>query len=275
VLRQTYPHIEYLVVDGGSTDDSLAILRSYGERFWWVAEPDDGQAHALNKGFARARGEIWAYLNADDILLPRAVETAVAYFQRNSDWQLLYGRASCMDENDRPLGAYRTLPFSLRRLAEDSCICQPATFWRRKLAEQLGPFHCSLHYCMDYDYWLRAALAGCRIAAVDDLLACVRLHPQAKTFAGKTAMYLESMAVCRRALGWVSRAPFLGLWRYLCHEHPTGWRRWLGQLPGAAGVLATLHWGWWNYCSRTETQPCLTWSAADASCPPPGGLSST
>src|SRR5205814_1124883 len=113
-----YPHIEYFVIDGGSSDESVAILESYGDRFAWVSEPDGGQADALNKGFARCRGDIRAYLNSDDVLLPGAVEKVVAHFHAHPDWHLLYGRAHFINEQDRVLGAYRTAPFSPRRLAE-------------------------------------------------------------------------------------------------------------------------------------------------------------
>jgi GT2 family glycosyltransferase len=210
-LRQTYPHIEYLVVDGGSTDESVSILCSYSSRFWWVSEPDRGQAHALNKGFARARGTICSYLNSDDVLLPRAVETVVAYLQQHPEWQMVYGRATLIDEQNRSVGTYRTLPFSLRRLAEDTCICQPAAFWRCSLAERIGPFDERLQYCMDYDYWLRMALAGSEIVHVDNLLACARIHPRAKTSTSLAAMYRESMTVCQRHLGRVSQGQRVGL----------------------------------------------------------------
>lgn len=242
VLNQTYPHIEYIVIDGGSTDHSVSILESYGDRFDWISERDAGQADAINKGFARCTGDIRAYLNSDDVLLPNAVEKAVAYFEGHPDWDLLYGRAHYTDAHDHITGAYRTLPFSLQRLAEDSCICQPATFWRAELAERIGPFDAGLHYCMDYDYWLRAARAGAKLVHVDDLLACSRLYPETKTLSGKEAMYRESMAVCQRHMGYVPRGPFVGLWCHRC-DQSVGVGRW----PGFAAFMATSHrllWKW-------------------------------
>jgi glycosyltransferase involved in cell wall biosynthesis len=241
VLNQSYPHIEYLVVDGGSTDDSVAILESYGDRVWWVSEPDAGQADALNKGFARCRGELRAYLNSDDVLRPGAVDKVVAYFHAHPDWDLLYGRAQTIDEHDRVTGTYRTAPFTLTRLAEDSCICQPAAFWRTALAERLGPFNADLHYCMDYEYWLRAARAGALLVHVEDLLAGARLYPETKTASGKVPAYLESIRVCRAQLGRVGLGPFVGLWRHRCHERWRGWAGWLGRLPGVPELLARLH----------------------------------
>src|SRR5687767_5938727 len=91
VMNQGYPHIEYLVFDGGSSDESIEVLRSYGERFFWRSQPDRGQTNAINQGLQRARGEIVAYLNSDDVLLPGAVAAVVSYFEKNLDWDLLYG----------------------------------------------------------------------------------------------------------------------------------------------------------------------------------------
>jgi glycosyltransferase involved in cell wall biosynthesis len=245
-LNQTYPHLEYLVVDGGSTDDSVAILESYGDQFWWVSEPDAGQADAINKGLSRCRGQVLAYLNSDDVLLPTAVEKVIAYFQRYPDWDLVYGRAYLIDEQDRVTGAYRTAPFSRRRLAEESCMCQPATFWRASLTQRLGLFNANLRYCMDYDYWLRAARAGATLAHVEDVLACSRLYPETKTLSGKVPMYLESMAVCRAHVGRVGLEPFVGLWQHRCRERWQGWAGKFGRLPGVVSMLARLHHVWWR-----------------------------
>src|SRR5262249_50072446 len=101
VLGQTYPHIDYQVIDGGSADDSVAILKSYGDRVRWVSEPDQGQSDALNKGFARARGTVRAYLNSDDVLLPDGVAKAVGHLLRHPDCDMVYGDADYIDENDR------------------------------------------------------------------------------------------------------------------------------------------------------------------------------
>jgi glycosyltransferase involved in cell wall biosynthesis len=236
VLSQSYPHIEYLVLDGGSTDESLAVLKSFGDRLAWVSEPDGGQAQALNKGFARARGDIRAYLNSDDVLAPAAVERMVEHFLAHAEADLVYGRANYVDETGRVLGAYRTAPYSTRRLVEDNCLCQPAVFWRARLARWVGPFDERLHCCMDYDYWLRAARAGARFHYVDDLLACSRLHPAAKTLSCRLQMYRESIAVCRQHAGFVPRGHLLGLWR----------QRLAGRLPFLLPLLVRLHQAWCN-----------------------------
>jgi hypothetical protein len=235
VLGQTYPHIEYVVIDGGSSDASVEILKSYGNRLSWISEPDRGQGHALNKGFARTHGEIRAYLNSDDVLAPGAVEKVVAYFLAHPNWDLVYGRAHFIDEGGHITGTYPTAPYSFRRLVEDNCLCQPAVFWRAALAEKVGPFDEHLHCCMDYDYWLRIATSGGHLAHVENLLANSRLYPDTKTLSCRLQMYQESIAVCRRWAGFVPHGHIEGLWRQRC-----------GQVPLLPLVLAFLHRGWCN-----------------------------
>src|SRR2546421_4140100 len=106
VLSQDYPHIEYVVIDGGSTDGSVDILRSFGDRFRWVSEPDGGQSDAINKGFALCQGAIRAYLNSDDVLCPGAVRTAVMHFMRHAEWDMIYGSALNIAADDRILNRY-------------------------------------------------------------------------------------------------------------------------------------------------------------------------
>jgi glycosyltransferase involved in cell wall biosynthesis len=246
VLAQSYPHIEYLVIDGGSTDDSLAILRAYGDRFFWLSETDRGQTHALNKGFARARGDILAYLNSDDILLPGAVASVVCHFRQHPDWGVVYGRANWIDEDDQLLGEYPTHPYSFRRLLQYCFLCQPATFWRAAAARQVGPFNERLRACMDYEYWVRLDRAGVRIQLVNDLLACSRLYAETKTFSQREQVYREHIQICLAHVGWTELGPFYGLWRHRFHEKPTGWPRRLRWLPGCCPLTALLDYLWTN-----------------------------
>jgi glycosyltransferase involved in cell wall biosynthesis len=242
VLRQSYPNIECLVVDGGSGDGSREVLRSYGDRLAWVSEPDRGQAHALNKGFARCGGEILAYLNSDDVLRPGAVERVVAHFLKHPDWDVIHGRALLLDEQDRVTGEYRTGPVTLTRVIEENPLCQPAVFWRARVARAVGPFDESLHCCLDYDWWLRALCAGARFSYVDDLLACSRVYPETKTQSYRRLGYEESIAVSIRQAGVVPRGQFLGLWQHLCESG--GRRAWLRAVPAAVPVLAAAHRAW-------------------------------
>jgi glycosyltransferase involved in cell wall biosynthesis len=246
VLQQSYPHIEYRVVDGGSTDESVEILKSYGNRFSWVSERDRGQADAINKGFRDARGEVRAYLNSDDVLLPHAVETAVAHFQANSACDLLYGRANYINEVDEIVGQYYTAEYSFARLMRDCCICQPAAFWRSRIAERVGPFNDRLCYVMDFDYWIRIDRAEGRIEHIHDVLANSRTYPQTKTQSARLHIYREILDVCRREGGYTDHSYFLGLWHHLCNERNSGLPRHFRAHPRFVKTIAYLHHKWWN-----------------------------
>lgn len=251
VLHQTYPHIEYIVVDGGSRDGSVDILRSYGNRFTWVSEPDRGQAHAINKGFARSRGEIRAYLNSDDVLMPDAVEKVVNYFIKHPDWDMVYGRALYIDEADREIGKYRTDEYSFERLMKDCCVCQPAAFWRTRIAEKVGEFNESLHYAMDYEYWLRIDRAGGRIVHVHDILAASRLYPETKTLSARRAVYKEIFDVCMRLGGYVHQNYFWGYWYHRLWEDPNFWFRMIRRIPKIYPLVVTAHHLWFHHRWRT------------------------
>ncbi len=214
VLNQTYRNIEYLVIDGGSSDESIEILESYGDRLRWISEPDGGQTNAINKGFALARGRIRAYLNSDDMLLPDAVENAVAFLRQNPDCDMVYGEAAFIDEHDREIGRYNTDEYSFERLMWDCCVCQPAAFWRREIADRIGPFDERVHFAMDYEYWLRIDRAGGRIMHLRRLLAASRVHSETKTQSRRAEIFAEIFDVCLKHGGYVSYNYFLGLWHH-------------------------------------------------------------
>jgi len=241
VLKQTYPRIEYLVVDGGSTDESVSVLRSYGDRVRWTSEPDRGQADAINKGFARSTGEIRAYLNSDDVLLPMAVERVVQHLQAHPACDLVYGRARYIDERGVVTGMYETTEYSFGRLMRQNCICQPAAFWRSRIGDLVGPFDNDLVYALDYDYWLRIDRSGGRIEHVADVLAAWRVHPGIKSLVDRERIYREVFHVCRKHGGYVDLYWIQGLWHHRIHEKPRGWPRWLRRVPGAYQRLARLH----------------------------------
>jgi glycosyltransferase involved in cell wall biosynthesis len=253
VLRQTYPHIEYVVIDGGSRDESLDVLRSYGNRFFWVSERDHGQADAINKGFAHCRGEIRAYLNSDDVLEPNAVAQAVACFRAHPDWDMLYGDANYIDEDDRVTGRYETDDYSFGRLMRNCCVCQPAVFWTHRIAEKVGPFNVELHCALDYEYWLRIARAGGRIVRVPDLLAASRRYPETKTLSQRERVHRESIRVCFEQGGYADEGHFHALWRHLCWEKKNGWVRHLRRLPHFPERLAHWHFRATHWlCRRTR-----------------------
>jgi glycosyltransferase involved in cell wall biosynthesis len=218
VLGQTYPNIEYRVVDGGSSDNTLEVLRSYGDALDWVSEPDGGQADAINKGFAKSKGEILAYLNSDDTLNRDAVETIVKLFRLNPGIGMIYGNANYIDTDDNVTGSYPTAEFSFERLMNNCFICQPAAFWTAEIAREIGPFDETLQFVMDYDYWLRMAVAGASILHVPVTLANSRLYSATKTLSSRPKIYQEIFKVCLRHGGYVGEGWIRGYLDCMANE---------------------------------------------------------
>jgi glycosyltransferase involved in cell wall biosynthesis len=199
VLEQDYPRIEYLVIDGGSSDDTLDVLGRQTSRVRWISEPDRGQGDAIRKGFALARGEILAWLNSDDVYLPGAVSRVVAAFQESSSVALVYGNAEFIDGAGAVLGPCEQVePFDLGRLINDlDFIVQPATFFRREAYAAVGGLDPSLTYCLDYELWIRMAQRS-GATFIPDMLAQVRIHPMTKTSSGGLARLDEVERMIRR-----------------------------------------------------------------------------
>lgn len=202
VLGQGYPNIEYLVMDGGSTDETVKILQEYGDRLPWVSERDRGQAEAINKGWRRARGTVLAYLNSDDTYLPDAVERAVACLEQNPEADAVYGEGYHADEAGTILERYPTEPFSMTRLEETCFICQPTVFLRREIVERVGYLDESLQYCMDYDLWIRVGRMA-RFLHAPDYLATTRLHAETKTLGQRARAHAEILRMVQRHFGRV------------------------------------------------------------------------
>lgn len=241
VLSQTYPKVEYIVIDGNSSDNSIGILNSYQGTFRWVSEPDEGQTHAINKGFAMARGEILCYLNSDDTLMPDAIEKVVDYFRNHPESDMVYGKAIYIDTDDKKTGTYNTDDYSFERLMFDCCVCQPAAFWRKRIARKAGDFDQQLNYVMDYDYWLRIDRIGGNIQHMPDLLAASRLYPETKTLSSRREIYREIFKICLKHGGYVDRNFFFGLWHHLTHENETGWLGKSAWLKKNYAKLVSLH----------------------------------
>jgi glycosyltransferase involved in cell wall biosynthesis len=197
VLTQDYAPIEYMVIDGGSTDETIAILKSYGNRFYWISEKDKGQSNAINKGWSRSRGEILAWLNSDDIYLPGAISKAVAFLQDSQKAGAVYGEGYHIEEDGRILERYPTEPFSWQRLKEKCYICQPTVFIRKTVLEEVGFLNENLQYCMDYDLWFRIARKYV-FGYVPEYLACTRFHSETKTLGQRVKVHKEILAVVRR-----------------------------------------------------------------------------
>jgi glycosyltransferase involved in cell wall biosynthesis len=221
VLGQDYPHIEYVVVDGGSTDASPEIIRKYASRLaWWVSEPDTGQTDAINKGFAHARGDILAWLNSDDTWLPGAAAAAVEAFSQYPDCGLIYGAANYIDEQDRVIGRFPAAQTDHRLLRQGYVhIPQQAAFFRADLWRTVGPLDPSFYFAMDYDLWTRIA-GSARLKFIPHVWANFRIHGAAKTIASDERCWPEMLRVHYRDGG----SPFAII---VAKSHL---RRWLAPL---------------------------------------------
>ncbi|HEX9019509.1 MAG TPA: glycosyltransferase family 2 protein [Anaerolineaceae bacterium] len=237
VLSQDYAEIEYIVVDGGSTDGSVEILQKYAPRLaWWVSEKDRGQTDAINKGFARARGDILAWINSDDTYNPGAVREAVAYLAENPEAGMVYGDASYIDENGQVIGRFPAAQTDYRRLRQGYVhIPQQSSFFRADLWRKVGPLDPSFYFAMDYDLWVRlAALAP--LHYIPQLWANFRLHSGAKTVAADDRCWPEMLRVHRR-LGGSTFAPIV--WKYYLRRLVAPYITWRRQRMfnrGARGV---------------------------------------
>ena len=199
VLAQDYARIEYIVVDGGSSDGSLEIIQKYADRLaWWVSEPDQGQTDAINKGFSHVTGEIMAWLNSDDTYQPTAVAEAVAFLNANPDIGLVYGDANFINAEGQIIGKFNAQQTSYQRLRRGGVyIPQQAAFWRAKLWDQVGPLDPSFFFAMDYDLWVRLARVT-EIRYTPQWWANFRLHGDAKTIAADERCWPEMLRIHRR-----------------------------------------------------------------------------
>ncbi len=227
VLEQDHEAVDHLVIDGGSTDDSLTTLRTYAsrhdDRFDFISEPDRGQAHAVNKGFRRATGDVIGWLNSDDVLAPGALSVAARAFAEHPDWEVVYGDAIWISEDDAPIAPYPTDPaIGLAALEHDCGLCQPAVFLRRSLIDRGIELDEQLQWCMDYDLWVRLARQT-EFHFIDRPLAHSRLHADTKTLGSRTAVYDEIIATARRHFGRVSPTWILGR----AHHQASGGRSFL------------------------------------------------
>lgn len=199
VREQNYPHIEHIVIDGGSTDGTLDILRKYEDKLTWISEKDRGQADAINKGFRRATGDILGWVNSDDMYVPGAIQAVVEHFQAHPEDSFIYGDAEALDESGKSYGIRTHVKQGgwKELVGELDFIVQPASFWRAALWQQCGELDEALHYTLDYEYWMRAAKQF-PPHYVPVLLARERLYAAAKTFSGAVTRMDEIEMVAQR-----------------------------------------------------------------------------
>jgi GT2 family glycosyltransferase len=200
VLDQDHHELEYLIVDGGSTDSSLEIIRKYSNRLaWWTSETDRGQADAINKGFAHAHGEIIAWLNSDDYYLPGTITAAVAEFETHPDAVMIYGDMLAVNEYGQTINLLEYRPLSIRDLLCFQIIGQPSVFMRRSAFEKTGGLDTSLHFMLDHQLWIKLALQG-KLIHVDHKWAAARYHSGAKNRAKAAEFGREAFLI----LDWAS-----------------------------------------------------------------------
>ena len=205
VLDQDYPSVEYIVVDGASTDASVDIIKRYSDQLaWWVSEKDQGQGQAINKGIARAKGEILGWINSDDYYLPHAISSAVKIFEQNPDVAMVYGDMLAVDQNGATTNVLRYKQYSLEDLLCFQIIGQPAVFFRREVYEKVGGLESNLHFMLDHHLWIRIAQHA-KILYVPQTWAAARYHPQAKNRLKPVEFGLEAF----RILDWMKSEPDL------------------------------------------------------------------
>jgi glycosyltransferase involved in cell wall biosynthesis len=204
VLDQKYPSLEYVVIDGGSTDGTIEILRRYQDDLFWISERDRGQSHALNKGLKMTSGEVIGFLNADDLYEPGALWAVGEYFRCHSNSVWLTGKCRIIDQNGRDVRRLITLyKFVWLRLGISPALfllnylSQPATFWSRGIVDRVGSFDETLCYTLDYEYWLRLSQA-CELSFLNRWLACFRIHPASKSGSTTCAQFEEQFRVVQR-----------------------------------------------------------------------------
>lgn len=217
VLGQEYPRLEYLVIDGLSTDNSLSILKEYTDQLILIAEQDNGQADAINKGLRRATGDIVCWLNSDDYFLPGTLKIVGEFFASNPDQLWLTADCQIVNEHgltiQKPVQQYKRLLRALSPafyLGMTNAICQPSTFWRREAHSRLGLLTESLRYTMDYDWWLRLLLLKNPVILAQALTA-FRIHADAKGGSQYTQQFDED-------------------YQTFCHYWPENSIRWVHKL---------------------------------------------
>jgi glycosyltransferase involved in cell wall biosynthesis len=253
VLQQGYPRLEYLVVDGGSTDDSVEVIRRYADRLaYWVSEPDRGQSHAINKGFARATGEIVAWLNSDDVYEPGSLFAAAEALRRHP---IVYGEWLLTDVEGRTTWDSRSEGPRRKLRLEDLVpywvaypIAQPSVFFRRSVVVGEKLLDESLHCALDYDLWLRLAEHH-DFHPLPQVLSRFRLHPASKTVGQVDRFAPETLRVSQRYWGSGLRRAQYALSRYM-------WVRSINEAKRAVEV------------SRTDPlEAAKVWAAALVRCP--------
>ncbi len=248
VLAQDYDNLDYFVADGGSTDGSLEILKSYGDRVRWVSEPDGGQAAAINRAWSASDAAIVAWLNSDDTYEPAAVTKGVDYLLSHPEVSMVYGAAWYTDRSGAKTEPYPTKPFDRDELAGECFICQPATFLWRDVFQVIDLPDPKLRFAMDYDLWIRLSeFFG--VGFLDEYLATSRMYAENKTLGERDGVYQEIMEVSQRHFGKVASNWLLG---YASFRWDRIARRFFWFLPSRVQRLLS---SWFIYRNRSQGAP--------------------
>ena len=197
VISQDVRGKEILLVDGGSTDGSLEIIRKYADHFaWWVSEPDAGQGDGINKGLRRAQADVVGWLNSDDTYQPGTLQKVLTAWRTNSDAVLIYGDVLAVDELGKPIQVIPCGSYTLQDLCKFRIINQPAVFMKRTILEQVGYLNLDYQYLLDHVLWLKMGLHG-KIIRVPEVWSCGRFHPSAKNVANADEFGEEAHRISR------------------------------------------------------------------------------
>jgi len=203
VLSQDYPHTEYIIIDGGSTDGSVDIIRKYGDRLaYWVSEPDRGQAHAINKGWARATGDVLTWINSDDWYYPNALQAAGRAFADAAEMDWFFGAVNNGFSGDEIQNRHHPRQSDLAQCLgmNGYHFHPPGMFWSKKLIDAVGPLDETMHYCFDHDFMTRAVIAGFEPTLFDVPITFFRLHGSSKSVSLQHGFVEEDVRIAERYL---------------------------------------------------------------------------
>lgn len=252
VLAQTYPNIEYIIMDAGSSDGTKAVAAEYSDRLVFISEPDRGQSHAINKGWKMGKGEIVAWLCADDLLLPGTVQTIVEAFRSHPGASFVFGACELLDRHGQTTCIMPApVPYTWKLIHGYDYIAQPTAFASRRAVEAIGFVDEALHFGMDWDLFMRLSVHGPAVS-VPVVLAKAHVYPETKTSSGGYRRWRELVGIMRRH-GERRYPP--GFFFYGAETVRESYRRWTRRLPSRLSRLGSISEPWiTSACERVHTR---------------------